>query len=404
MWIEIFRAGKQKDSAGSEKDWTEGDLDKIVSSYDPRSHEAPVVIGHPKDNAPAFGWVESLKREGKTLLAQLKDLAPEFVEMVKKGLFKKRSIALYPDLTLRHIGFLGAAPPAVKGLADVKFSAAGEAVEIEYLEPYQQETIKSIFQRLREWIIEKFGMEEADKIIPSYNVDSLNAQEPNPAQAFSANQKEGGNNMKEFLEKLKALVLGAEKDLGPAQTAQFSEADVRAREAAAAKAAKDQAALEFAEQQRQKDAELKDRFEALKAREAEMRKGEVVAFVEGLKQQGKIVPAMEKTGAGITAFLLDLSGSGSVLEFKEGAETKKQTPIEFMKSFLSGLSKQVEFSEVATRDKDVSAGNAAEKLEQLTKQKMAADKNLTYTVAFAETQKENPELAAELLAEIRPKK
>jgi len=120
-WIQIFRAGKQTDSSGNERNFERGDLDRIVSSYDPRVHEAPVVIGHPKENAPAFGWVESLKREGDILFARLKDLVPEFVDMVKKGLFKKRSIALNPDLSLRHVGFLGAMPPAVKGLEDIRF-------------------------------------------------------------------------------------------------------------------------------------------------------------------------------------------------------------------------------------------------------------------------------------------
>ncbi len=131
MWIEVFKTGTWTDSAGNTRTWTEEDLDKIVASYNPAEHEAPVVIGHPKDNAPAFGWVEALKREGNVLKAKLKQLVPEFVEMVKKGLFKKRSISLYPDLRLRHIGFLGAQPPAVKGLADVQFGDQ-EAQEIEW--------------------------------------------------------------------------------------------------------------------------------------------------------------------------------------------------------------------------------------------------------------------------------
>lgn len=121
-WFAIFKTGKHKDSAGNEKEWNESDLDKIVENYDPAKHEAPIVVGHPKSNAPAFGWVEKLKRVGDTLYALPKQLANEFVEMVNKGLFKKRSISLYPDGTLRHIGFLGAQPPAVKGLPDVEFN------------------------------------------------------------------------------------------------------------------------------------------------------------------------------------------------------------------------------------------------------------------------------------------
>jgi len=120
-WIQVFKTGKHIDASGQEKEWRKEDLDRIVYSYNPQGHEAPVVIGHPEENAPAYGWVEALKREGEVLYAKLKNLVPEFVDMVKRGLFKKRSISLYPDLTLRHIGFLGAMPPAIKGLEDVKF-------------------------------------------------------------------------------------------------------------------------------------------------------------------------------------------------------------------------------------------------------------------------------------------
>lgn len=125
QWIEVFKAGTHTDAAGNERAWTEADLDTIAASYDPEKHEAPVVIGHPADNGPAYGWVESLRRDGSTLLARLKGVVPEFSDAVKAGLYKKRSIALYPDLSLRHLGFLGAMPPAVKGLADIKFDDDG---------------------------------------------------------------------------------------------------------------------------------------------------------------------------------------------------------------------------------------------------------------------------------------
>jgi hypothetical protein len=133
-WIEIFKTGLHADSGGNQKTWTEADLDQIVKQYNPRVHEAPVVIGHPVGNAPAYGWVEALKREGKFLCAKLKGLVPEFGEMVRQGLFKKRSISLYPNLTLRHLGFLGAMPPAVKGLADVNFAEQKGETKIEFEE------------------------------------------------------------------------------------------------------------------------------------------------------------------------------------------------------------------------------------------------------------------------------
>ncbi|HOV99278.1 MAG TPA: hypothetical protein PK595_06880 [Bacteroidota bacterium] len=130
-WFAIFKTGTHTDANGKTREWKESDLDEIVAKYDPLKHEAPIVIGHPKTNAPAYGWIEKLKRVGDTLYALPKQLASEFVEMVDKGLFKKRSISLYPDNTLRHVGFLGAQPPAIKGLPDVEFKEESETSTFE---------------------------------------------------------------------------------------------------------------------------------------------------------------------------------------------------------------------------------------------------------------------------------
>lgn len=130
-WVEVFRAGTHTDSAGNTRTWTEADLQKIAASYDPAKHEAPAVLGHPKDNHPAYAWVEAAKAEGGKLFVKFKQVVPAFGEAVKQGLWKKRSISLYPDMTLRHVGFLGAQPPAIKGLADIKFSASDNAQTFE---------------------------------------------------------------------------------------------------------------------------------------------------------------------------------------------------------------------------------------------------------------------------------
>ena len=133
-WVEIFRAGKHTDSLGRTREFTAADLDRMVAGYDPAKHEAPAVVGHPKDNGPAYGWVEGMKRAGGLLLAKFKQVAPEFEEMVRDGRFKKRSVSLYPDGTLRHVGFLGAQPPAVKGLKDVSFAAGDDCSQYEFSE------------------------------------------------------------------------------------------------------------------------------------------------------------------------------------------------------------------------------------------------------------------------------
>lgn len=136
-WIEIFRGGQQIDSAGRAHD---GDnlIDQAVANFNTKVHEPPVVIGHPADNAPAYGWVEGLRktvRDGAAVLeAKLRQVVPEFADLVRRGLFKKRSAAFYPDGGLRHVGFLGAAPPAVKGLADIGFMADDGSAVFEFTE------------------------------------------------------------------------------------------------------------------------------------------------------------------------------------------------------------------------------------------------------------------------------
>lgn len=123
-WIEIFSIGTHQDASGKTRNWSLEDLTTIAQSYNPKNHEAPIVLGHPKDNSPAFGWVEKLKVEGGKLLAKLKAVDSSFQTWVNEGRYKKRSISLYPDHSLRHVGFLGGQPPAVKGLKDFKFPLA----------------------------------------------------------------------------------------------------------------------------------------------------------------------------------------------------------------------------------------------------------------------------------------
>lgn len=130
--IEIFRAGKRPDSSGNLTEIKISQLAQAVTAYDPNLHEAPAVIGHPKDNAPAYAWVKGLSLEGDTLKAELAQIDPEFSEMVQAGRFKKVSASFYLEdsphnpkpgkLYLRHVGFLGAMPPAVKGLRNPEFS------------------------------------------------------------------------------------------------------------------------------------------------------------------------------------------------------------------------------------------------------------------------------------------
>lgn len=131
MRFEIFKVGTHTSDKGISKEYTLDDLNFIASNYNPSEDEAPIVIGHPEDNDPAFGWVNSLSvsDDGK-LIADAPDdkLHPDFLNALKVGRYKKRSISLTPEGKLRHVGFLGAAKPSVKGLADIQFSSPSSVI------------------------------------------------------------------------------------------------------------------------------------------------------------------------------------------------------------------------------------------------------------------------------------
>jgi hypothetical protein len=132
--LEVFRAGDY----GERGVWQEAALDQLARDYDPTLHEAPVTVDHAQ-SGPALGWVESLRRLGGVLVARLRDLDPGFADLIRRGAYKKRSVEIYPALRetgrpyLRAVSFLGACPPAVKGLADVVFAeGTGEPLRVAF--------------------------------------------------------------------------------------------------------------------------------------------------------------------------------------------------------------------------------------------------------------------------------
>lgn len=145
MKFEIFKTGTHTSDKGIQKEYSLDDLNFIAQSYNPTEDEAPIVIGHPIDNSPAYGWVSSLEvtEDGK-LVADAPDekLHPDFLSAVQEGRYKKRSISLTPEGKLRHIGFLGGAAPAVKGLADIQFSQPSSTV-IEFELEAEDQSMKS---------------------------------------------------------------------------------------------------------------------------------------------------------------------------------------------------------------------------------------------------------------------
>ncbi len=131
--IEIFRAGTHQAMDGQQAIFTPADVQLIANNYNPQKVSAPLVIGHPDCNMPAYGWVKAVQATPDGRLLMLADqINPTFAEAVKSGKFKKRSVSLYAPRAynnpapsgyyLRHVGWLGAMQPAISGLADVQFA------------------------------------------------------------------------------------------------------------------------------------------------------------------------------------------------------------------------------------------------------------------------------------------
>ncbi|MCW5666486.1 MAG: hypothetical protein KIT35_21860 [Piscinibacter sp.] len=312
-FIEIFRVGRHTATDGAVRSFGEADVSACAAAYDPALHEAPLCVGHPKDNLPAYGWVKSLQVRDGVLSIQPHQVDPAFAEMVNAGRFKKRSASFYaPDSPanpkpgtwyLRHVAFLGAQPPAVKGLRDASF-ADGEQGVVEFGD-WEDRTVAGLFRRIRDYLIGAAGLETADKVLPDYEINALQeaAMRPSESDVSATPAYKEGNPP---VSALTAEQLAAEK----------AELDKRA-------------------------AAITAREQAEAARQAAERKAGIASFCEGLVKAGQLKPADRERVQGLLASLPD----ASVIEFGEGDKKTEQPALQVMKDWLSGLPKLLEFGE-----------------------------------------------------------
>jgi hypothetical protein len=324
--IEIFKPGSFTAVNGERYTFSPADVAELAASYDPNTSDAPFVVGHPKLTSPRFGHVGSLSVNSAGVLCAIPaNVVPEFAEAVNAGYYPKVSASIFlPSAPgnptpgkhyLRHVGFLGGAAPAVKGLQSVEFSASTEGVA-EF--GYEDKMIVGLFRSLRDWMIDKFGLEQAQSVLPDYSLDTLNSiadstQDPSlPLPAFSDPHTQ-------------------EDDLTTA---------------AAQKNLDEQTAALAAQQKALNDATV-----ALLAREAKIRKTEFADFAEGLCKEGKLIPAQK---ASVVEILSQLDSANQIADFAAGDENHGKTGAELFKQFLSVQPKQVEFDRI-TKDSSAKA-------------------------------------------------
>lgn len=136
--IEVFRAGRHVDDNGEVHEFSQADVVGMAAAYDPALREAPLTVGHPAHDLPAYGWAGSFSAQDGRLLLNPRDVEPQFAEMVRNRRFPKRSLALYSPTHPsnpkpgqwypRHVAFLGSQPPAIPGLKDIQFADTAEGL------------------------------------------------------------------------------------------------------------------------------------------------------------------------------------------------------------------------------------------------------------------------------------
>jgi len=324
--IHIFKPGRHTTMAGETIEFTEADLAASAQAYAPKLHEAPLVLGHPKTDDPAQGWVASLAANARGLFALPRDLEPAFAESVKARRYGKISAKFYrPDSPnnpvpgvwyVRHVGFLGAQPPAVKGLDDPAFAQGdGDADCVAFQESvefgdWNDRNVARLFRSMRDWILAKFGQDEAERALPGWDVTAAQEEaarpdaDPTPISVLPT-------------------AFSEETRVTPEQKAALEAENKKLKEQLAERDARDRAALDA------------------------KRHADNAEFAEGLIAAAKLAPKHK----GVLIAVLDQVGTpnadGQDVEFGEG--DARQPLAKALRTLCEDLKPVVEFGEAATK-------------------------------------------------------
>ena len=306
-WFAIFSSGKHTDRYGRTQFFSRDDLDGIVKNHD-SDHPSPCVITHEELYSPfAYAQVPELRRDGDVLMARCnpETIEQQFEKLVADGRLYNRSVTLLPagddGWKLANVAFLGAEPPAVEGLAPIRFSAQGLTFENGAWDQLEEKRhYAEILGRLKRLMDKVFG-EDDPEAIPSWRVEG--AREDVGAAREKANQTEGGQSMSEY-----------------------SQADLDAEKEKAARAAAEQVRRKFAAEQ-----------EALKKQHLELGRAEVERRISGLVDAGKLLP---KQTDGLSEFALGLDSQPSLSFSRGGEETGEPVQVSPREYFFGLLEEQ----------------------------------------------------------------
>lgn len=373
-WVEVFKAGNHVTSAGVPCTFTRDDLDQMAANH--ALGAAPAVLGHPKHDAPAYAWVGEYKRDGDSLFAKFKDINPAFEQGVKTGAYRNRSVSVYKDkdcgYRVRHVGWLGAAPPAIDGLA-CNFAAYSddgvcEADCLEFAAPgyslvWGLESAAKLLRSLRDRMIEKESLEAADTTLPQWQIDSMLEAAATARTEFNEAKPAG-------MPQLFNQPTGEDMN--------FTQADLDKAAADAKAKAESDAAAALAETQANFTKAQGELTTLHKERQTER----IGAQIKEWKAKGLILPADE---AGLAEFMA-AQEDGAELTFSkaEGGEAKK-TPAQFFADFMASRKPVVKLGGAGNAD-DADPIDAANPhaLAEAAQTFMKAQKDKGITVSLPE--------------------
>ncbi len=357
-WMPIGKVGIWTDKNNQIAKLDEKYFDEVVAATKPG--DVNFVIEHPSFDKIGFGKPSILKRVGEFLFALPGEVNEDFKKAVNAGELPGRSMTIdKATKKLLNISFLPPnIEPAIEGLGSYSFSKAMQddnldvfilqsglleneshfaELEQDKLEFAQYEvsnypfrTIKELFRNIKDFMIEKFGLETANNILPNYSIDDVGnaprifqTAEIGLINQFSKNNK--GNEMKTV-------------DL---KTLDFSKADPNLKAAIEALQSNNQ---ELANELATTKTELQTATGKITAAEKEKIESEVLQFCSSENIAKKILPADQKKAV---QFLMAQKEKGT-LEFSS-ADGKKESfdAYEFAKSLIEKLPDAIETAEFA---------------------------------------------------------
>jgi hypothetical protein len=292
-WIQIFKTGTHTASDGTEREFTETDLQSTINNF---KAPIPVLIGHEKPSYEV-AKITQLMKKGNILMGLLsEENIDRFSTIVRQGLNRVSSgFSDIGNMVLDHVALLGTTPmPAIKDLKPIQFQTDSKIINIDFL---------------------------------------LSEGEFMDGIALDAALEKQGN---VFVEKIKTLF---SKAAPPNEPEKINTSEIQK----IIKTETDKIELKFQEELaavKKENTELKN---SLGNSFSESRSEKFSGFLDSDEMKKKITPGIKAQAMRIFS-TLDKEGE---FEYSEGDKKIKTNPIQEFKELLKNIPEQIEFNEFA---------------------------------------------------------